>query len=183
MHGHADRAAPSPDDHCLYDWRHRRWPSPSSLHFLAGYSRGTYLAHRRGEELVLSPGFQPTREPDLSVAAHDWAILILDAPIDIQPLPLAANEPADAVVQAGYSQDRAHILSVDEGCRILGAALGGGLLVHDCDATRGDSGSPLLTRDDRGTRLAGVHVGVVTVDGQPFGVAVPVSELAGFQRR
>ena len=166
--------------HCLYDWQRRRWPPPSSLHFLAGYSRDTYLAHRRGSELVLAPGYRPTREPDLSVAADDVAILVLDAAVDIRPLPLAGGDGiAERVVQAGYSQDRAHILSIDEGCRIVGPTLGGRLLLHDCDATRGDSGSPLLIVDDREARLAAVHVGVATADGRPFGVAVPVAGLPG----
>ena len=164
--------------HCLYDWQRRRWPPPSSLHFLAGYSRDAYLAHRRGSELVLAPGYRPTREPDLSAAADDLAILVLNAPIDIRPLPLDGTDTAGRVVQAGYSQDRAHILSIDEGCRVVGPTLGGRLLLHDCDATRGDSGSPLLVVDDRETRLVAVHVGVATADGQAFGVAVPAAGLA-----
>ena len=161
--------------HCLYDWRQRRWPPPSTLHFLAGYSRGAYVAHRRGRELVLVPDYRPTREPDLAVAADDAAILILDAPIDIRPVPLARDDTADRIVQAGYSQDRAYILSIDEGCRVVGPILGGRLLLHDCDATRGDSGSPLLVVDDRQTRIVAVHVGVATGDGQAFGVAVPAA--------
>ena len=44
-------------------------------------------------------------------------------------------------------QDKAHILSRHEGCRITGAMVQGRLVLHDCDATHGDSGSPLLVRE------------------------------------
>jgi protease YdgD len=79
----------------------------------------------------------------------------------------------------GYSQDRNEIIMADTDCRITGAGLDRGghkLLRHDCVATRGASGAPLLLPGDGGGwRIAGLEVGAFI--GQPGGVAVPAATL------
>ena len=40
--------------HCLYDRRDRKWLKPQSINFLAGYQRGTHVAHARAAGYIVS---------------------------------------------------------------------------------------------------------------------------------
>ncbi|MBP2230706.1 protease YdgD [Azospirillum agricola] len=144
--------------HCLFNGRTRRFFPESSLHVLFGYARGEYSRHVTVSAIATDPAYDPAAgRPDI---AADWALLTLAeaAPAGTPPLPVSPRPPAAGtpVMLGGYSQDRAQILMADRDCRILGA--GSGLLVHDCDATRGTSGGPLLARDGAGWSVAGVGV-------------------------
>jgi protease YdgD len=105
------------------------------------------------------------RQPFPEVA-EDWAILYLERRLAIRPIPVRAL-PADRLVpggqlqRAGYSQDRAHLLSIHDGCRLRGLLADGRVLLTDCDGTRGDSGSPLLLRQGEQVWLIGVASAVV----------------------
>lgn len=158
--------------HCLYSHALNRYLPPSAVHFLAGYSRETYIAHRRAQAVVPSPDYRPSPAGAVDLAGHDWAVVVLEAPIDQPPLPLAdlALGPGTVVEQAGYSQDRAHILSIDPACRILGQIEGTPLLAHTCDAVGGDSGSPILIEGPDGPAVVAVH----SATGPDFGLAIPV---------
>ncbi|WP_119460156.1 S1 family peptidase [Rhodospirillaceae bacterium SYSU D60014] len=166
--------------HCLFD-RGRRRIVPSDIHFVAGYQRGDYLAHSVARALVVPQGYRPDAAMNVDVLAEDWAVVVLRDPIDIRPVPVWAVDRAlsagDRLVRAGYGRDRAHLLSVHEGCGISGRSGGGRLLLHSCDATRGDSGSPLLRRTEKGVSLVGVDLGVVRSNGADHGLAV---SAAGF---
>lgn len=149
--------------HCLFNGRTRRFFPESSLHVLFGYERGDYSRHMRVTAIATDPAYDPAAvRPDPSA---DWAVLTLGgpAPAEAPPLPLADRPPVAgaAAMLGGYSQDRAQILMADRECRIRGAVVGGagpGLIVHDCDATRGTSGGPLLVRAGDGWAVAGVGV-------------------------
>jgi len=165
--------------HCLWNGRTRRLLPPQSLHFVTGYRRGAYLAEAAVVALRVAPDYRlpPAANPD---AADDWAVLVLARDIGAMATPLSvgrlsesASAGADGVrlVQAGYSQDRAHILTVHDGCILLGRGSGGRLLFHDCDATHGDSGSPiLLRRGDRYT-VIGIHVATGRRSGRSIGIS------------
>src|SRR5256885_17190108 len=75
-------------------------------------------------------------------------------PAEVAPLPLATVAPASGLPIAigGYNQDRAQLLMADPECHIgiVTRRPGGTLLLHDCSATRGTSGGPLLTRENGG---------------------------------
>ncbi|CAO3429555.1 trypsin-like serine peptidase [Azospirillum doebereinerae] len=144
--------------HCLFNARTRRFFPDSSLHVLFGYARGDYSRHVTVTAVATDPAYDPAAaRPD---TAADWAVLTLaePAPEATPPLPLAAGPSATGmpVMLGGYSQDRAQILMADRDCRVLGA--GSGLIAHDCDATRGTSGGPLLVREAAGWAVAGVGV-------------------------
>ena len=53
-----------------------------------------------------------------------------------------------------------------QGCRILGRFKDTPLLAHDCDATKGDSGSPILRQFGDEFRVIAMHVATVG-KGQP----------------
>ncbi|WP_247875740.1 serine protease [Azospirillum sp. TSH100] len=146
--------------HCLFNPRTRRFLQASSLHVLFGYDRGAYTRHVRVAQVATDPAYDPAAAAPM--AAADWAVLTLadPAPDSVPPLPVSA-EPLRSgapLMLGGYSQDRAQILMADRDCHLLGES--GGLLVHDCDATRGTSGGPLLARTAQGGGWAVAGVGV-----------------------
>lgn len=77
----------------------------------------------------------------------DWALLRLDAPIGDQVgvLGVETLQPGDRATlsQAGFSWDTGDNLSGNARCSVL-EVYADNTLSHDCDTTRGDSGSPFL---------------------------------------
>lgn len=149
--------------HCVFHARSGRLLNPREVHFVAGYRRGDYLAHGRGRALHVAPGFAFTRQPQLDDIANDWVIIRLEQPLEIRPIPLRAL-PGNALTaevkphlqRVGYDQDRAHLLSLHDGCRLLDLVADDRVLVTDCDGPRGASGSPLLFREGGQVWIVGV---------------------------
>ena len=145
--------------HCLRGFGNQLWADPSSVHFVAGYARGRFQAHRTGVSYV--------------AIGQEATLVRLSEPVDLPALPVAEErrpEPGTALVQAGYSGDRSHVLTVDPACRFLGLARGGHWH-HDCEAISGDSGSPLLIDGPDGLAIAAIHVGRIN----GLGTAEPVT--------
>jgi protease YdgD len=162
--------------HCLYDKRTGRQVKPEDLHFLAGYRRGEFLAHSAALSVVVPDGYSY----GTGTVRADWAIVVLEKAVPIKPVPIRAQEPpAGAVLmRAGYSQDRAHLLSIHNGCALGKGAAFPGLLTHTCDATHGDSGSPLLMREQQGPAIVGIDVAAGTIAGDMVGFAVPSTSFS-----
>jgi protease YdgD len=146
--------------HCLYNPRTRALLQPVSLHVLFGYQRAQYRWHRPVARIVVGPGFDGTAgRPQ----PGDWARLELAEVVPMTPLPLFDGGVGAglAVALAGYNQDRAQLLMADLGCHVLhiGALSGDATFVfHDCAATRGTSGAPLLTKRDGGWAVIAVNI-------------------------
>ncbi len=145
--------------HCLYNHRTRALLAAGSLHVLLGYERGDYKLHLTVERLHVPPGYDGSR-PGESLTA-DWALLRLSGDAQVPALPLSSRpaRPTDKVAVAGFSQDRVHLLMADRDCAVLTTSTGP-LLVHDCSASRGTSGGPLLIQDGAIWRVGGVNVGI-----------------------
>ncbi|MCB2099946.1 MAG: trypsin-like serine protease [Rhodobacterales bacterium] len=165
--------------HCLWNGRTRRYLPPVSLHFVAGYAKGEYRLHAPVVRVLPAPGYRPDGAAGRPVRAADWALAELATAVaDAPHLALAPPPgPGDRVTQAGYSQDKAHVLTAHRDCRVTGLAGGGQLLVHACDAGPGDSGSPLLVRLNGAWALAGLHVATTRTQPQQ-GLAVPAETFA-----
>ena len=164
--------------HCLVAPGAGGWVRPSSIHFLLGYRQGAWRGEGRASSFVTGPGFDPaSRAP----AGADWAILTLAAPLPsgaALPLLEGDSSPGTPLMLGGYQQDRPEILLADTACRVLGGAVDDGrpLLVHDCGATRGASGGPLLARGRDGAwAVAGVAVAASRA--RTLGLAVPAAGL------
>jgi protease YdgD len=166
--------------HCIHDPRTGLRVRPSTLHFLAGYQRGRFVAHALGRAIRVAASAGPEAAAGVGRVARDWAIVTLDAPLAIRPIAVRTFAPqpeqeggaqtakpesrlGESLLRAGYSQDRPHLLSVHDGCRIKDRLAGGAVWLTDCDATRGDSGSPVLA--GRGAALALVGITAAVVDG------------------
>lgn len=172
--------------HCLFGSGTGRPVQPSSVHVLVGYARGSYAGHARAVSFVIGPAFTagPRLRPDPAAPADaDWAVLTLDTPLGtpdrVLPLLRAAPPQGTPLVLAGYGQDRAHVMVADLGCQSAGLVRGGGgraMLRHDCAATRGASGSPLLARGPGGA-WGVVGVSSTARAGVSGGSAVPVGAI------
>lgn len=163
--------------HCFWNPRTRRWLDPRSVHFLAGYSQGKYLAESAVASYRLSDPSLTGPEAIKADHGKDWAIVELAQPVGdaVGYLPLMPLASSTALIaQAGYSQDKPHILTVHENCHISGRGHGGEIH-HDCDATHGDSGSPILVRHGEQIGVAAIHVATAWNDRIATGIAIIVS--------
>jgi protease YdgD len=148
--------------HCLYNRLTHALLQPVSLHVLVGYERGAFRWHRLVANYTVGDGFDGNKP---SPQTADWARIELAEAIPdvVAPLPMALQPAASgmAIALVGYSQDRAQLLRVDPRCHvgILTPRPGGTLLLHDCSATRGTSGGPLLTREGNGWAVVGINIG------------------------
>jgi protease YdgD len=148
--------------HCLYNRRTRALLQAGSLHVLLGYNRGDYRWHRMVARYAVGQGFDGSKG---GLQGSDWARLELDGAIPdlVAPLPIATEPPRSgvAIALAGYNQDRAQVLMADLTCHITGTAMAAGkpFIAHDCDATRGTSGGPLLVRQGGGWAVIGINLG------------------------
>lgn len=162
--------------HCLYSKRLRSMVPTSSVHFLAGYAHGEHVAHSRVLAYETGPGFDGINGANTDNMPHDWALLILADPLGatLGYIPLhdafqssearganGANGRAvlstSQIATAGYPRDRAHILSLEQDCRIVNAFNGGAVLVTSCISLQGDSGGPILQPSDKGWVLIGLQ--------------------------
>lgn len=140
---------------------------PSKLIFQPGYQAGTDLGQLQARVWAVGTTqmFGPQSVQD---ASNDWAILLLErAPVGIRPF-LLSNRSKDTLMQLGqqilmpsYSIDiaAAQSLSVDPACSVLGLVWN--VLIHDCKASYGGSGAPLLIRQNRWFAVVGIHSGSI----------------------
>ncbi|WP_025899680.1 trypsin-like serine peptidase [Sneathiella glossodoripedis] len=178
--------------HCLWNNRTNRWSKARFFHFVLGYEKGEYAAHAKGLAYLTAHGRNPkTPFPEFE-RSEDWAILTIDKPLgkEFGVIPVVsglgvrtdlARDRKSQIFQAGYSGDFAHVLTVHKNCEITAQVRLGSsrdpLYTHQCDATRGDSGSPLFLRKGRQFGLVAIHSTTNRmINGKAIGVAIP-SEL------
>jgi protease YdgD len=172
--------------HCLVNPRTGRRVQPDTIHFLAGYRRGEWLRHGVARAFILpepdagrgagEAGRKAPADDGTDNLADDWVLVILEDALDIRPVPVGALPRRQAagirLARAGYGRDRPHLPSLHDGCALLGQE--GNVLLHDCDATFGDSGSPLLVLNDGGAVIVGMTTGAGNVNGKHVGIAIDV---------
>jgi protease YdgD len=149
--------------HCLFNVRTQRNFPPSSLHFIAGFEGQTFAMAANVVDMLAGPAYDPARGGE--TRGSDWALVVLDRTVDrldrVLALSLQPPAPGSAIMVGGYGQDNPNVLTADTSCRVLGYAvdaLGQRLIRHDCAATHGVSGAPLLIHTDAGWSVGGIAV-------------------------
>lgn len=125
----------------------------------ASFKTADRLSTARVTAYLIDPRFNYERfHASDDVDGMDWALLRLDQPLgdrvgfagvrNLTGEGSAAALAAD-LQQAGYSWDTGENLSGNLGCRIV-AVNRDNTFAHECDTTRGDSGSAFVVRNTRG---------------------------------
>ncbi|WP_375465132.1 trypsin-like serine peptidase [uncultured Methylobacterium sp.] len=163
--------------HCLWDVPRKRWVNPAQVHFVAGYRQGAYRAHTLATGYRKPPDYAyayGTAQPNMQ---GDWALVALAQPIPVEPLALEDRAPDGdplrrEIRRAGYSRLRPQTMSTQGHCSAqLGPTR---LLLHDCRAVPGESGSALLQVENDRPAVIGVLVASnPREDGAAPSIAVP----------
>ena len=159
--------------HCFYLPKVAHFIRPHEVHFLLGEHLDSYVAHARAIRIDIPARYDPTQEN--RTARYDRAFVTLDHPV-ARPdgvLHFASSPPAPGthLVLGGYGQDRQERILADPDCHLLGVTAG--LLRHDCAATRGTSGAPLLTHSGGAWQVLGIQI-EANLQG-PGGLAAQIS--------
>ncbi|HWA50777.1 MAG TPA: trypsin-like serine protease [Dongiaceae bacterium] len=172
--------------HCLYNFNDGRMTIPMEVHFVAGYQRGEYREHAVGRDFIVSPDWNPKDAESTGNIENDWAVIELERSLSIKPIPLShldfeevktASEEGELTI-AAYNGDYGEILTRDKGCELAGQSEDGRLLLHECDATFGASGAPLLLATSAGAEIVGLQSAVIeNQNGKRYGAAVPVETI------
>lgn len=154
--------------HCVINRRTGRPWRPSSIHFVAGFRKGRFAAHRVASHVAMVDGdvdLRPDGKASIALAARDVAVLKLSRPItrdEVIPLPLADPGAREESVRIlSYGRDRPQALSIEPECLI--ALRRGDILFTRCEATPGVSGAPLVRLGRDGGRAGAGVLGVVSL--------------------
>jgi len=174
--------------HCLWNDTRQGWATTDELFFAAGLTDDLPTALSGVVRTQWPREYHGPGDLSLDNSAHDWAILTLRDPIgtragwlgvsDLSPETYDRyRQAAPVLIRAGYSVDRRATVHAHLGCHLVGWARPG-LLAHDCDATEGDSGSPVFAYLDGSFRLLALHVSTFR-EGSPevWGGAIPAGPL------
>ncbi len=149
--------------HCLYSGPEKRALQANELIFRLGYSEGTFDAEARGTKIIVPNTYDPVLA--IGSMGDDWALIELDKPIGLPdrylPMRDRAPDTGTEVALGGYARDRIEFLMVDPKCYTQGVMLdksGMPLIRHNCTATYGVSGAPLLAHTETGWAIVGIEV-------------------------
>lgn len=144
--------------HCLFDSAGER-RGDTELWFRAGLNGDTAQAVRQVRRSAVHPDYVYNgKRATLDEIASDVAILELDQPLLTTEFPnyLPGDLPRSggAVALLSYGSGRDRVLSLQAPCHVEGRS--GPVAVLDCEVAPGASGSPVLVRDGKDLRLAGI---------------------------
>jgi protease YdgD len=183
--------------HCLYYPPTSRYVAANLVHFVAGYQRGEFVAHSTAAQIIPAPGFDGVKWAHPSNMEHDWALVILNKPIGLEAGYLGFQALDQRTLDrlathdeffflTGYPRDRAHAISLDSQCSILGfIGARQELLRHGCEIVGGDSGAPITLQTPDGLQVIGLNsaTGVPLSDGSIANTAVPIETILDLVER
>jgi V8-like Glu-specific endopeptidase len=142
-------------------------------HFVAGWDRGAYVAHRVSGDVTVHPLYRSAEGAER--LEYDVAVLRLEDPIDpelVSPLGLMPESialPRDLALM-GYHNIRPHVINGRLDCPLQ--ARGRDVLQIGCEVVSGNSGGPVLVDTGDGWAVAAVLVARQEPHG--WALAVPV---------
>jgi V8-like Glu-specific endopeptidase len=147
--------------HCLFDGG--RTVPAGGVHVQFGLQRGEARAAARAVRLESSRRYDPAADGESNGARDDWGLIHLDRAVAIRPLPvrvvdplrLARDSQAGAVIQIGYGQDRPYLPSVARDCRVAPSRIDAVLQVF-CLNNHGYSGAPIIQTGSQGPAIVGI---------------------------
>ncbi|MEP4190583.1 MAG: trypsin-like serine protease, partial [Sneathiella sp.] len=181
--------------HCFWNKRTGRWSKARYFHFVTGYEKGKYTAVAKGVSFVTAFPVLPNLKKTPLRREDDWAILKLDKPLGAKfgYMKISGKSGTQFLkqakrngefLQAGFSRDYAHVLTVHKNCNMTSFSLLRGskkpVYIHQCDATQGDSGSPIFYKEKGEYSLVAIHSATgQSSDGTVIGIAVPSRQFSG----
>jgi len=148
--------------HCLLNGTD--FVTPGNLHFLAGMDKGTPASSAAAERFVVARDFVPTLKEKwtLDRSPADWALIVLKDALPARPVAVKAlsREAVQAAARAGtiseigYGEERRYSPTALKNCRADRDDRG--LLLLQCLANHGYSGSPILADIDGTPAVIGI---------------------------
>jgi protease YdgD len=170
--------------HCLYNPRTGMLLHPESLHFLLGFKQGDYREDLRVSEFRIGSNYALNART-IESETSDWAVLRLKqpAPEQFKAIPLA-EKPArtgDPIIVGGFAESNKYSMTKDTNCLVRGI-LPNGLILHDCAVMKGDSGAPIMLKNNEMIEILGIQVAEANLTGTAVQIAVPVSEMVALRK-
>ena len=150
--------------HCLWNQRSNQWFPAQYITFVAGEEQEAYQAYSNATSFHIAEGFSPDTSNQPDTLRHDWAVLTLEHPLGktLGYIKLAAATQISVgqrIFQAGYRADRANVLTVESDCHIARLYDDSSVFSTSCKTLSGDSGGPVLIKQNQQWQLAGIHRG------------------------
>ncbi|BBB25163.1 trypsin-like serine peptidase [Amphritea japonica] len=150
--------------HCLWNSNTGKWFPAQYITFVAGAEKDTFQGLSTASGYTIAPDFNPHTLNSAELIKHDWALLTLNKPLGtlLGHLPLAAEHMmtiGQEISQAGYRADRPYVLTVEDRCSITQAYENRAILRTNCNTLEGDSGGPVLVKQNKQWVLMGIHRG------------------------
>lgn len=144
--------------HCMFFARTGRPVPASRVHFLAGWRKGTHLAHRKVRRYVVHRDYERDSDDKSAQLRADIAVLQLESPVGsnaVVPFERATRpRHGDPVTLVSYARERSEVPSLQEPCFVLGRQ--GKVLLLSCDVNYGASGAPVFVMSDARPKVAAV---------------------------
>jgi protease YdgD len=173
--------------HCLFDTAFGTPVEPSGVYFILPPASQPLAVQSRVVATITGPGFAMDPGEKLRPGARidgDWAMLALDTdmvtPDRLLPLAPGLAKPGMALAYGGFQADQPRNLLADPHCQVLGYGrddTGSVMMRHNCAATRGASGGPLLGLMPDGQWVV-VAIGSLARATEAGGWAVPAVSVA-----
>lgn len=167
--------------HCLISDRTGKPHKPGNIHFVAGWRQGQRVGSSKAVEIHIHSGYKFNQGSELEQVANDVALIRLKHKIPQAAAPAFSIAPSPTqnppLTLISYRRDRAHALTRQDGCEILGEK--GAVMALGCDVTFGASGSPIFMDVEGEQRLVGVISGMSRSKGRPIAWAVKLDEALG----
>ncbi|RMF36447.1 MAG: hypothetical protein D6754_11415 [Alphaproteobacteria bacterium] len=165
--------------HCLIHPRTGKPVAPDRIHFLAGFRKGSFLAHRTVRRYAIHHDYDPhSGRPDALVRA-DVAVLELDSAVGVnaaRPFERARRpRTGDPVTLISYARERSQVPSIQEPCHVL--ARRGRILVLSCEVNFGSSGAPVFVRDAARPKVAALISAMTTWHGRKVAISIDLSPV------